>query len=131
MSDPTSEPDRDVLLKLLVRLARYAVEQDQPVSGDLVVEVSMFRHDPDAIGWLIGHDQAPYEEGEPTDGSVPMREVWDIIPLRGLSTEQEQRQGYQRWENAEFRKLPATAADVVQGLRQGRSGRRDRQRRIR
>jgi hypothetical protein len=40
----------------------------------------------------------PYHEGDPTDGSAPMREVWDVLPLRGGDS--------QRWENAKFVKVP-------------------------
>lgn len=85
-------------------LARARLE-DGPAPGDLVVETSwIHRPDPDAIGWLVGYGQAPYGRDDPTDGSVPMREVWDVRPLsdaKGLEGND-----VQRWENARFMKVP-------------------------
>jgi hypothetical protein len=101
---------------LLVVLARRAVFDRtiadnpfaEPEPGDLVVEMTGWRRpaDPDAIGWLLGHDDAPYGEGDPLDGSVPMREVWDVIPLNPEAKLQEfGGRRYQRWENADFRRI--------------------------
>jgi len=104
--------DQDNVLRLLVVAARAAAldphltalareEGIEPQTGDLVVEVSHQTRDidPDAIGWLVGHDEAPLNE----DGTGPLREVWDILPLSGRTQKD---WGYQRWENAEFRKVP-------------------------
>jgi hypothetical protein len=103
----------DDVLRLLVVAARAAAlaphltpmarEEDiPPEPGDLVVETSsaQVRHpDPDAIGWLVGHGDAPYSE----DGTGPKREVWDILPLSGRTQKD---WGFQRWENADFRRVP-------------------------
>lgn len=98
-----------MVLSLAVLAARTATARrgdgGEPEPGDLVVEVTRLasRVDPDAIGYLVGHDDAPYSEGDPTDGSVPMREVWDIRPLSGRHRKG---RGWQRWEDAEFRAVP-------------------------
>lgn len=103
--------ERD-LLKLIVELARTASLFDKgysqdPKPGDLVVEVTTFRdRDPDAIGWLVGHGDAPYNVDDPDDGSVPMREVWDIVPLCSEAVLNDR--GEQRWENATFRAINPT-----------------------
>jgi hypothetical protein len=92
-------------LQLAAELYRSRMDHDEPKPGDLVVEVTSLRAaDPDSIGWLIGHDLAPYKEDDPLDGSVPMREVWDVLPLNPDAVLQ--RGGYQRWVNAEFRRVP-------------------------
>lgn len=98
----------DSLLRLLVDRARQASlhETEEPQPGDLVVEVTKFSLDPDAIGWLKAHGDASYRE----DNTGPTREVWDIIPLRGLRNEPCKSRGFQRWENAEFRKVASTDA---------------------
>lgn len=105
----------DTLLKLCIALVRFPHEHDWdgPVPGDLVVEVTSLRRepDPDAIGILVGHDEAAYSE----DGTGPKREVWDVLPLRGLSAKHRER-GYLRWENAEFRKVPSEIVVRVPGL---------------
>jgi hypothetical protein len=112
----SGEIDRDDALRLVVEMGKLAVlvgDEDRfdPKPGDLVVEVTGFlaRPDPDAVGWLVGHDDAPYNE----DGTGPMREVWDIRPLRGFTTDQERARGYQRWENARFVKLPDRFSHLV------------------
>lgn len=106
----------DNLFRLLVSVAREAVllpNQPEPKEGDLVVEVSKFGlTDPDAIGWLLGHGEAAYAE----DNTGPSREVWDIVPLRGLLTDQSRARGFVRWENAEFRVVPASL-DVLEAMR--------------
>lgn len=101
--------DTDTALRMLVAAARRAAvaESVGPEPGDLVVEITRFDTDPDAIGWLIGHDDAPYNADDPLDGSVPMREVWDIRPLNPaakLQTIGEEQ--VQRWENATFLRVP-------------------------
>lgn len=98
-------------LMLAVALTRVTPDhRSEPQPGDLVVEASwMHRPDPDAIGWLVGHGIAPYGRDDPLDGSVPMREVWDVIPLNPAARTQyttEDGRGYQRWENASFVKVP-------------------------
>jgi hypothetical protein len=114
---------QDDVLRLLVVMARAAAlapyvggEESEPQIGDLVVEVSHQTRDidPDAIGWLVGHGSAPYRE----DGTGPAREVWDILPLSGRGQKRYPERTavdrsamaiddtYQRWENAEFRKVP-------------------------
>lgn len=103
----------DAVLRALVVLARNStpgrVDFD-PKPGALVVEITKRTVDPDAIGWLVGHDDAPYHEDDPLDGSVPMREVWDIRPLSGRL---QPGRDYQRWENAQFVGLPERVADLV------------------
>jgi hypothetical protein len=102
----------DDVLRLLVVSTRAAVlaphltalareENVEPQPGDLVVETSsaQVHPDPDAIGWLVDHGDAPYKE----DGTGPRREVWDILPLSGRTQKD---WGYQRWENADFRRVP-------------------------
>jgi len=97
------------LLMLLVDLARRATlnwEQTAapPLApGDLVVEVSKFAIDPDAIGWLVGEGEAAYSE----DGTGPTRHVFDIVPLSGARGRNTL---YQRWENAAFRKVKTVVA---------------------
>jgi hypothetical protein len=113
----------DEILRLLVVATRAAAlaphltpaarEEDiEPEPGDLVVEASSLQirdPDPDAIGWLVGHGDAPYSE----DGAGPMREVWDILPLSGRTQKD---WGYQRWENADFRRVPKPLVERA-GLR--------------
>lgn len=91
------------LLTLLVEQARGArlltpAPIPPPEPGDLVIEITKFRYDPDAIGWLIGHGEAPYNE----DGTGPVREIWDVVPLSGAKGKTKP---YQRWENAQFAKV--------------------------
>jgi hypothetical protein len=99
-------------LRLTVELARKLVlcagqYNDDPQPGDLVVEITKRPDDPDAIGYLEYHGDAPYAPGDPTDGSVPMREVWDIRPLNPEArTQIIGGERVQRWENAEFVSLP-------------------------
>jgi hypothetical protein len=130
--------DMESVLCLLVRAARsasahggWADPWTDPLDGDLVVEISWLREpDPDAIGWLIGHDQAPYFSDAPLDGSVPMREVWDVLPLNpGAKLRTIDGQQLQRWENARFVGLPESwhaAAEKIRpkpsSLRVERSG---------
>lgn len=100
-------------LCLSVELARKLVlcagqYNDNPQPGDLVVEITKRPDDPDAIGYLEYHGDAPYGPDDPMDGSVPMREVWDIYPLNPeakLQTIGGER--VQRWENAQFVTVPA------------------------
>lgn len=97
----------DPILLMLVRLGREAHHGGRcrhARSGDLVVEISKFDIDPDAIGWLVAHGRAPYELDAPP--GAPTREVWDILPLSG-------RKGSDRavrWENADFVALPDAIA---------------------
>lgn len=99
-------------LRLAVALARAPLDRDHvPEPGDLVVECSWFTNgpDPDAIGWLVAHGDAPYGVDDPLDGSVPMREIWDVAPLNPSAKVQytdTDGRGYQRWENARFCKVP-------------------------
>lgn len=103
MADFTYAPHQIVALAREVDIA--ALRRD-PQPGELVVEPSMLRrrNDPDAVGWLVAHGDAPYNE----DGTGAMREIWDVIPLeRG-------RDGKPlRWENAEFFALPDAFAALV------------------
>jgi hypothetical protein len=104
-------------LRLIVALARRVAittrNPEPPKPGELVIEVTAFRADPNAIGVLVGHDVAPYHPGDPTDGTVPMREVWDIIPLSG---EVNPETGFARWENAEFVALPESVQRIAREL---------------
>lgn len=106
----------DDALRLAVVLGRRAVAGQgwpEPNPGDLVVEVTQMRVDPDAIGYLIAHDHAPYGADDPLDGSVPMREVWDIRPLNPDAKLQPiAGERLQRWENAQFVALPKAAHDA-------------------
>lgn len=98
------------ILTLMVECVGRLARREDPQPGDLVVEVThRSLGDPDAIGWLIAHDVAPYGADDPSDGSAPMREVWDIRPLNPHA--QLQTIGgtqLQRWENALFIKVPDT-----------------------
>lgn len=110
MSDDTTEFS-DEILPLVVAFAREVsgspawMPWPEPKPGDLVVETTGMGRplDPQAIGWLVAHGDAPYGEDDPTDGSVPMREVWDVLPLDPNVVLP---RGYQRWENATFRVVP-------------------------
>jgi hypothetical protein len=67
----------DAQLRLVVRLAQLAnragVCRINLKPGDLVVEITRFDTDPDAIGWLVGHGRAPYEVTPPLHvGDCPM-----------------------------------------------------------
>lgn len=107
----------ETMLRLAVMFARALVRYDQePQPGDLCVEVTGWRRsvDPDAIGYLVGHGPAPYHEDDPLDGSVPMREVWDMRPLNSNARLQEW--GGQRWENAQFRPIPEVVRRALPGL---------------
>lgn len=91
----------------------------------MVEDSWMHRPDPDAIGWLVGHGMAPYDVDDPLDGSVPMREVWDVTPLNPSAKTQytdESGQPYQRWENARFRKVPAHVVARLGWTREEKSG---------
>lgn len=99
--------------KLALAKAMVLNGSEEPQPGDLVVETTSMTLDPDAIGWLVGHDDAPYREDDPLDGSVPMREVWDVRPL---SDRTQQGRDFQRWENAEFAKLPDSIAALVKEM---------------
>lgn len=102
----------DAELKLLVRLARELhlggrTRHARP--GDLVIEISKFDTDPDAIGWLVAHGRAPYERDAPP--GAPTREVWDVAPLSGYTTDAGG--PTKRWENAEFVALPEAVAELA------------------
>lgn len=93
-------------LKLAVVFGRTVVDfNTEPRRGELVVEVTRRDIDPDAIGYLVGHADAPWNRDDPLDGSVPMREVYDILPLNPEAILDEY--GTQRWENAMFKPVPA------------------------
>lgn len=107
MSAILGEPliDLRTALQLAVGLSRYRPDLAQePEPGDLVIETTWLRRqpDPDAIGWLVAHGEAPYAE----DGTGPTREVWDITPLSGAVGVGSAGELYQRWENASFVKVP-------------------------
>lgn len=129
----------DIKLCLLIDALRRKVGHmgEEPRVGDLVFEVSSWWRevDPDALGWLKGMDVAPWEErcpgcGTRFDGSdgllvassrpdvwscaachatILVRLVHDVYPVRGLTGEQAEK-GFQRWENALFRKVPPDVA---------------------
>lgn len=93
-------------LQLAAELARTRLSDDDPQPGDLVVQTTGFGpSDPDGIGWLDYHGEAPYSPlANLNDPNVDTREVWDVVPLsgaRGLGGER-----WQRWENADFKKVP-------------------------
>lgn len=83
--------------------------RNDPQPGDLVIEPSIIGRDADAIGWLVGHDDAPYNE----DGTGEMREVWHVIPLSGPVQDSRWGDGSLRWENAEFFGLPESIAALA------------------
>jgi hypothetical protein len=59
---PAPGPPVDPFL-LAATLARYcSVRGVDPNPGDLVVEVTGRDRDPDALGWLVAHDFAPYAD---------------------------------------------------------------------
>lgn len=111
MPDPLlTRPASDTVLKLAVHAARrLSLNEREPQPGDLVVETTLFRLDPDAIGWLVDHGEAAYAE----DGTGPTREVWDIAPLSGRHQEG---RTWQRWENADFRPVPEVVRKAMPGL---------------
>jgi hypothetical protein len=78
---------------------------DAPVVGDYVVEITNRRSDPDAIGRLFYHGQAPFHEPPQLDddGDIAEREVWDVRTLSGRVGNGVD--GTYRWENALFVKL--------------------------
>jgi len=92
-------------LKVIVAIARETRSTKHARPGDLVVEISKWGIDPDAIGWLIAHGRAPYERDAPV-GS-PTREVWDIVPCSDAGGPT------MRWENAEFVSLPDSIAELA------------------
>ena len=99
-------------MKVIVRLARELhlggrCRHARP--GDLVVEISKYDTDPDAIGWLVAHGRAPYEVDAPP-GS-PTREVWDVVPLSDCTTDAGG--PTKRWENADFVALPEAVAELA------------------
>lgn len=108
-----------VTLRIAVILARWGslhrpdgtvYDSGRPRRGDLVVECTHWRPDPDAIGTLLEHGDAPYN----TDGTGAVREVWDIAPLNPHARMQVIAcQPMQRWENADFRCVPSTIAQVL------------------
>jgi hypothetical protein len=110
----------DAELRFVVRLAinlHQPLLRTSPNPGDLVVEVTRMRMDPDAIGWLIAHGQAPWFAGTKVadgilDGVGPMREVWDIEPLSGRGPLHGPWRP-QRWENAQFMALPDAIAELA------------------
>ena len=111
----------DALLHALVyTLRRSPGTETDPEPGDLVVETTGTTTDPHGIGWLVGHDYAPYDADDPLDGSVPMREVWDIVCLHpGAPTQVIDGQAVTRWENACFVKvsLPPEISDRLRRSR--------------
>jgi hypothetical protein len=97
MTDITLQDALRLTVELARKLALTGRGNNNPQPGDLVVEMTKFPDDPDAIGYLVGHG----------DGSVPMREVWDIRPLNPEArTQIIGGERVQRWENAEFVALP-------------------------
>jgi hypothetical protein len=121
-------------LRSMVWLARrrYGSQFSEPAPGDLVVEATGRRVDPDAIGILDDHGTAPYATGcacgrlfDGSEGSHdgdmrdqfasavrcgscgathPARLVADVRPLSGKGT--------QRWENARFVAVPRSFTAV-------------------
>jgi hypothetical protein len=111
----------DALLRALVYVLRRSptFTDGDPEPGDLVVEVSgLFKPaDPHGIGWLVAHDDAPYHAEDPLDGSVPMREVWDVVSLHpDAPTQVINGQRVTRWENARFVAVPLPP-EILDALR--------------
>lgn len=105
---------REAALEARLRTVRAGLPElapePEPEPGDLVVEMSMFGLDPDAIGLLVGHGSAPWDENAAP--GAPEREVWDIRPLnpRAKTGTKGAEKGVQRWENARFLRVPVPPA---------------------
>jgi hypothetical protein len=93
-------------LALAVALSRATLDwSEEPQPGDLVVEKTGMRApDPDAIGWLVAHGEAGYQDNPHMTPGEPTREVWDVTPLSGALGLNGK--PYLRWKNAEFVKVP-------------------------
>lgn len=76
-------------------------ESLKPRVGDLVVEASSFRVDPDGLGILLGHG---YDEDD--------RETFSVQPLR-----LEPAPWIHHWRNAEFYPVTGEALRMVQRFR--------------
>lgn len=105
----------DHLLSLIVGAAREsAMHWQVPQAGDLVVATlecprpnGVF--DPNAIGYLVGHGDAPLNR----DGTGPVREVWDV---RALSDRTHGGMLCLRWENVDFAVVSPRMVALVQAL---------------
>ena len=86
-----------------------------PQLGDLVIDPLAITFNPEAIGWLVAHDEAPYNE----DGSGETREVWHVVPLSGPVQTARYGDGAHRWENATFYALPDRLAELASHLAVG------------
>jgi len=113
--DPGRLSEAVLLSALVAACGRASIHAEQAEPGDLVVEVTSMSlvPDSDGIGWLVAHGDAPYAE----DGTGPTRDVWDIVPLRGLPVGRQRELGYQRWENARFSKAPRRVAMILERYR--------------
>lgn len=77
-----------------------AARMRRPELGDLVVEVTAFRYDPDAVGWLRSIEWRP---DRPGDYGLVAR--WVVEPV--------DRPGEQEgWRNSEFVAVPADRATL-------------------
>ena len=92
-------------------VARDELRAD-PTPGDLVIDPLAIRFNSDAIGWLVAHDEAPYNE----DGTGETREVWHVVPLSGPVPHARYGDGAHRWENATFYALPDRLTDLARHL---------------
>lgn len=121
----------DDILSALVTVAQDAVLCEhaagvpsiRPLSGDLVVAVEGCpradgKLDPDAIGWLAAHGKAPLNY----DGTGPLREVWDVMPLSGRHARMVRHGLFvdgkpcQRWENVTFARVPSRIHALVEAM---------------
>lgn len=87
------------MMSMLVAASRRSTfgNFEPPGLGDLVVEVTNFRNDPDAIGWLVDR-RGPVHS--PT-----------ILVIRSLHDGVER-----RWENAEVRAMTPALAELARKL---------------
>jgi hypothetical protein len=97
---------------------RSAIANQRPLAepkvGELVIETTIEVLDLDSLGYLVGHDQAPFGVDDPLDGTVPMRGVWDIKPLNPDARVQTiAGEKVQRWENAIFHALTADQTNTI------------------
>lgn len=105
----------DEVLSHLVAVAREtAVHHVDPEPGDLIVATLGCprpggRLDPDAIGYLVYHGQAPLH----ADGTGECREVWDV---RALSGSAQRDRACLRWENVDFAPVSGRVVWLIDAL---------------
>lgn len=108
----------DDILRAIVAIARdgvfaataAGVPAIEPLPGDLVVRADGFHDsDPDAIGWLVAHGNAPYY----ANGDGPIRDSWDV---KALSGRVHGGMLWLRWQDATFARVPSRVHALVEAL---------------